>query len=213
MKKILSVGYEIWRLIKSHFLPFIAFWLMIFLMRKHPTTALLGASFLNAEVAVRFWLRNGHSHITAFLACVACGNIDLLMWFFFFKKGRYILEAEYPRAGKWFIKKFYSEFDNQKLKTQKTTKPQNWFTNKLTSVFEARPNFGLILIGFTPFLDIILGVPIAVAYKVPRAYLYMAIGNSLKIIILGFILANNFLLLPFSIILLVFWILTKLSPR
>ncbi len=203
---------EFFSLAKDQFWPFILFWLAIFLMKFHPLSGLLSLAFINGEWAVRFWVEKGYLYPTAFLVCSACGNADLAMWFWFFKKGRFLLEVKYPKAGAWFARKFdirqYKTAENEPglRHVLKTT------AMRLSNIFGRHPRLGLFLMGLTPFCGIVVGVPVAVGYKVKFGYFFMAIGNTCKIIIFGFLLANKITFLVLLLVLLVWSLLHRPKP-
>ena len=196
-------------LAKDQFWPFILFWLAVFLMRWNSLGGLISLAFVNGEWAVQFWLKAGYSYVIAFLVCAACGNIDLAMWFWFFKKGRFLLECKYPRAGEWFVRKFdpgqyeFSENDGKFRLFLKNV------ARNLSGVFTKHKYRGLLLMGATPFCGIIVGVPTAVGYKVKYGYWFMVLGNTLKIVVFGFIIVHKIILIGFVI----FWLILILISK
>lgn len=201
------------KLARNQFWPFILFWLAVLLIRIHPMGGLLSAAFVNGEWAVQFWVKNGYSYIAAFSICAICANIDLAMWFWFFKKGRFLLEYIYPKTGKWFVSKFdprqyeVTESDSKVVRRYKNL--ATW----LAGVFGRKKYQGLFLMGFTPFCGIIVGVPTAVGYKVRYGYWVMALGNTVKILVFGFIITNKIILVGLLIFLAIWILFSKTKPR
>lgn len=208
-KKVLG---NIFQIVRDQFWPFILFWLAILLIRFHPLGGLISLAFINGEWAVRFWIASDYSYFTAFSVCVLCANIDLAMWFWFFNKGRFLLEYHYPKAGRWFVKKFdlrqydFSEHDG------KFRHFLRGFARKLVEISSKHPRSGLFLMGTTPFCGIIVGVPTAVGYRAKYGYLLIALGNTMKIVIFGFVIANR-IILAGLIVLVLLWVLLFKKPR
>lgn len=204
-----KVGGGIFYLAREQFWPFILFWAAIFLMKLHPLGGLLSLAFINGEWAVQFWLQKGYSYQTAFFVCAFCANIDLAMWFWFFKKGRFLLEFRYPKAGYWFVQKFdpsrykFSENDGHVIHFLKSV------VFRLEAIFKNHQRYGLVLMGAAPFCGIFVGVPTSVGYKVKSGFWFMALGNTIKIVILGFIIANKVLLVILIILLILSVLLRK----
>ncbi len=199
-------------LAKDQFLPFILFWLAVIMMRFSHFGGLLSLAFVNGEWAVQFWLKAGYSYPVALAVCALCGNIDLVMWFWFFKRGRFLLEHKYPKAGVWFLKRFDPRQYDLSANDGNFILFLKRLVSKLNQAFKDHPNLGLFLMGITPFCGIILGVPSAVGYKVKNGYWVMALGNTIKIVVLGLIISQKIILLGI-VMTLIIWILLTQSPK
>lgn len=211
MDKAMELLWGIASLIRKQFWPFLLFWLAILLMRFYKLGGLWTLAFINAEWAVQFWA-NHYSYATAFIICSLCANIDLAIWFWFFKRGRYVLTNLYPEAGHWLVAKF------DPIQYQ-SAKHDHWLpaivkglVAKLITTFGRTRHFGLLLMGFTPFCGIVIGVPTAVAYRVKYGYWVMALGNTLKIVVFGSVFSSR----PFLAVLilaLALFLLKKNNPH
>lgn len=212
MSRLKHVLHDIFFLAREQFWPFILFWLAVLVMRFYPLGGLLSLTFLNSEAAVRFWVKHGYSYKISFFACIACANFDLAVWFLFFRRGRLILEHRYPRAWTWLVKKFDQgqQGSNQNYNGNNSLR---LIAARLNQIFTKQKHRGLFLIGFTPVCSIFVGVPLAVGYKVKHGYLMMALGNTLKIIVFGFIFMHNATLVGFFVVLAAWILLLKRKPR
>jgi len=203
---------DIFHIAKDQFLPFILFWLAILLIRLHPLGGLISLAFINGEWAVRFWIAKGYCYFTAYCICIIAANVDLAMWFWLFSRGRFVLECVYPKAGRWFVQKFDPRQYDVSNHDGKFKHSLKLLARKLTEVFNQHQRTGLFLMGMTPSCGILVGVPTAVGYKVKYGFWFMALGNAIKIIVLGYVIAHRMMLIGLAVFIVLLVILLK-KPR